>query len=340
MKIRLARTLLPVAVLVGAFSTSLRAGENEEFGALKEITFNSGETKKCLRANDIQTIAQGTNQLDRKGNIAILKAGDDKEYKSKLSGSCQNGVVPLQGLQIASSDGYLCEYEYLPAEEDEEACRFGAFFDSTCSNSSVSDRITGVLADAKNITEDDRSSTISLLSQLLENERALCDYDRSALYEARGNLRVDLDFGSRREALHDFIMARSVTNLQGEDLTRINSIIVQLRDRIHEEAKIELMCSEQRKAEYSGLDTRPLVRVRQNYPARCISNEVRQEEIKVTVQFDISSSGTVENVCVVDTTDPCFNLNSEIAVSRWKYQQKSGNVREVRATLTDWDENY
>ena len=326
-----------VAILTVAtsFFPAVHAQENEDFGALQEKKFGDGDTKLCLRSNDIKTIARSKNHYiyKNRGNVVIIEAGHNYKYATQLSGTCIYRVGSLEFLQAVSKDGYICEYEKWSSETTGEVCGFGAFFDNECSDSIVSDRIKRVIEKSKFLNENDYSAAISLLDKYLDNGRALCKYDRSALHEIRGDLNLGVDFKSLQERLRDYSSAFYSVNLKGADRTRVKSKLHQAADDVRNLAKTHFMCSDQRKASYSGLTTLPLVRIPVKYSKRCLSNGNGRDVFKATAQFDVSESGKVENACIVETTNPCYNLSINSALSKWKFSPKNSNQKNVRNTF-------
>ena len=146
-------------------------------------------------------------------------------------------------------------------------------------------------------------------------------------------MNLGVDFKSLQERLRDYSSAFYTVNLKGADRTRVKSKLHQAEDDVRNLAKTHFMCSDQRKASYSGLTTQPLVRIPFRYDKRCLSNENERDVLKATVQFDVSESGKVENACIVETTNPCLNLNINSSLSRWKFSPENSNQKNVRNTF-------
>jgi protein TonB len=71
-----------------------------------------------------------------------------------------------------------------------------------------------------------------------------------------------------------------------------------------------------------GLSDGPLIniiKVRPQYPATAATRNI---EGTVTVQFDVTSLGTVENVVVIDSSNKIFNKAAIEAAYRFKYKPK------------------
>lgn len=67
-------------------------------------------------------------------------------------------------------------------------------------------------------------------------------------------------------------------------------------------------------------DARPLVRFPPRYPERCLRHAETSET--VTVEFDVTTEGTTENIRSVDSTNSCFEREAERAVAKWRYRPK------------------
>jgi protein TonB len=77
-----------------------------------------------------------------------------------------------------------------------------------------------------------------------------------------------------------------------------------------------------------------LERIQPKYPARAISRHI---EGKVTLEFTISTTGSVVNPLVVSAQPPdVFDEAALQAIRKWKFKQKivNGNAVEQRATQT------
>lgn len=72
----------------------------------------------------------------------------------------------------------------------------------------------------------------------------------------------------------------------------------------------------------------PIVRTPPDYPAAAIE---RGLEGSVTLQFDVTAQGTVENVSVVDSTEPVFEKAAADALAQWKYLPRIAGGKRVAA---------
>mgnify|MGYP000365610811 CR=1 FL=1 len=84
-------------------------------------------------------------------------------------------------------------------------------------------------------------------------------------------------------------------------------------------------------------DARPLVRVQDAYPEKCMYRAAQQET--VVVVFDVTEEGTTQNIRITESTNDCFNQTVIRSVGRWKYSPKTINGepvlrKNVRTTIT------
>ncbi|MCQ8184883.1 energy transducer TonB [Parvularcula maris] len=71
----------------------------------------------------------------------------------------------------------------------------------------------------------------------------------------------------------------------------------------------------------SDRDAMPLVRVPPQGFEHCIRGRTGKVG-RTEVEFDVTKTGRVTNVRVVDSLDPCFDKYVVRAVSRWRYSPK------------------
>jgi TonB family protein len=65
-----------------------------------------------------------------------------------------------------------------------------------------------------------------------------------------------------------------------------------------------------------GLDFAPIARTPPDYPPTALEQGL---EGHVQLRFDVSAAGVVENVSVVESSDPQFEAPAELAISKWRY---------------------
>jgi TonB family protein len=68
--------------------------------------------------------------------------------------------------------------------------------------------------------------------------------------------------------------------------------------------------------ETNHLDVIPLVRENPKYPPQALAKGL---EGRVQLKFDVTTAGTVENVSVVDSSDPVFEESAVAALAQWRY---------------------
>ena len=67
-------------------------------------------------------------------------------------------------------------------------------------------------------------------------------------------------------------------------------------------------------------DARPMVRVPPEYPQRCRHRADDAEG--VLIEFDVTVEGETENIRVIESSNPCFDIAATKAASKWKYRPK------------------
>ena len=77
------------------------------------------------------------------------------------------------------------------------------------------------------------------------------------------------------------------------------------------------------------IEPTPLYRINPKYP-KSYSKNGRQGHTQMT--FDISASGFVENIQVIDSSSPLFTKESIAALNKWRYAPKFENGQAVTAT--------
>ena len=85
-------------------------------------------------------------------------------------------------------------------------------------------------------------------------------------------------------------------------------------------------------------DAQPTVRYPPIFPADCTANPGKYAA-SVIVKFDVDKSGTVENIRVTKSDNPCYNKTTKNSVAKWKYEPvlKDGKPRkrkDVQAMIT------
>lgn len=70
-------------------------------------------------------------------------------------------------------------------------------------------------------------------------------------------------------------------------------------------------------------DAQPIVRIppQESLFQRCIRSDEFKVE-RVSLEFDVTASGEVTNVRVIDSTDGCYERSAIRAAERWKYNPK------------------
>jgi len=63
-------------------------------------------------------------------------------------------------------------------------------------------------------------------------------------------------------------------------------------------------------------DVIPLVRANPEYPPQALTKRL---EGRVQLKFDVTTAGTVENVSVVNSSDPVFEESAAAALAQWRY---------------------
>ena len=63
-------------------------------------------------------------------------------------------------------------------------------------------------------------------------------------------------------------------------------------------------------------DVIPLVRANPDYPPQALTKRL---EGRVQLKFDVTTAGTVENVSVVNSSDPVFEQSAAAALAQWRY---------------------
>lgn len=70
----------------------------------------------------------------------------------------------------------------------------------------------------------------------------------------------------------------------------------------------------------SDIDAKPIFRLPPDYPEQCVRKASSREE--VNVRYDVSTTGIVGNVTVINSTNECFNEETVKTVEKWIYRPK------------------
>ncbi len=80
----------------------------------------------------------------------------------------------------------------------------------------------------------------------------------------------------------------------------------------------------------------PKRRIAPTYPASCkVKNEENSSEHKVTLTYDITTAGEVENIRITSPSDPCFNDNAIAAASRWTFTPRTEQGKRTKQEATE-----
>ena len=77
-------------------------------------------------------------------------------------------------------------------------------------------------------------------------------------------------------------------------------------------------------------DLIPLVRINPEYPPAALAAKLEGE---VNLQFTVTTTGTVKDIVVMDSTTPEFEGPAVTALSRWRYQPPAAERAGVRTII-------
>ncbi len=78
----------------------------------------------------------------------------------------------------------------------------------------------------------------------------------------------------------------------------------------------------------ADFDARPILRGPPRYPEKCMRNAADRET--VLIEFDVSETGTTENIRTIDASNNCLIKSAEASVVGWKYEPKIVDGRPVK----------
>ncbi len=75
-------------------------------------------------------------------------------------------------------------------------------------------------------------------------------------------------------------------------------------------------------------DARPSYRAPPQYPEKCMRSAKSKESL--LIEFDVTESGSTENIRIVESTHKCLDSSAIAAVSKWRYHPKTVSGVAVR----------